>query len=171
MPNVILGNILSGFAAGFLILSGLLRRKRLIYSSQCAESFFLFLAQIAFYQFGAAACLLVSILKNMLLAMGKYGRLALILVLSLTLSLGILCNTGGNVGLLPVAASAIFCISGYLARGDVAIKISISVNLILWCIYSLMIADIVSFAVNTVALVINIFVAVRLALEDHELQS
>ena len=70
-----------------------------------------------------------------------------------------------------VAASAIFCISGYLARGDVAIKISISVNLILWCIYSLMIADIVSFAVNTVALVINIFVAVRLALEDHELQS
>lgn len=161
MSNVILGNILSGFAAGFLILSGILKSARNIYLSQCMESFFLLLAQIAFFQIGAAICLLVSILKNLLLVFGKYGKKSLVTVFLITLVLGVLCNTGGTVGLIPVAASLFFCIGSYFAKRCVAIKLTVAINLFVWCIYSLLISDYVSLFINSVSLVLNVLFVIR----------
>lgn len=155
MPNILVGNILSGFAAGFLILSGALKRARYIYLSQCLESFFLLFAQIAFFQIGAALCLLVSIIRNLLLVFRRYGRFGAISVFVLTLVFGIFYNTGGIVGLLPVAASLFFCISSYFAKKLFAIKLAVSLNLFIWCFYSLLISDFVSLFVNAVALILN----------------
>ena len=170
MSNVLIGNVLSGFAAGFLIISGVLKRARAIYMSQCLESFFLLLAQIAFFQIGAAICLLVSILKNLLIVFGKYGRNAAISVFLLTLVLGVVCNTGGTVGLLPVAASLFFCIGSYFAKKCTAIKLTVAVNLLVWCIYSLLISDYVSLCINAVSFVLNISFVIRERRNTHDPQ-
>ena len=161
MSNVLLGNILSGFAAGFLILSAVLKSARNIYFYQCMESFFLLLAQIAFFQIGAAICLLISILKNLLLVFKKYSKNWAITVFLLTLVFGVLCNTGGTVGLIPVAASLFFCLGSYFAKGCVAIKLTVAVNLFAWCIYSLLISDYVSLLINAVSLVLNLLFVVN----------
>ncbi len=161
MPNVILGNILSAFSAGFLILSAVLKSKKSIYFSQCMESLFLFFAQLAFFQIGAAICLFISIIKNILLYFGKYSRVPMVLVALASFVFGIIYNTGGAIGLIPVAASVLFSISCYFAKKVTGIKLVTAANLALWSIYSFFIIDFVSFTVNGFSLAVNLLYVVK----------
>lgn len=161
MPNVILGNILSGFSAGFLILSAVLKRKKAIYFSQCMESLFLFFAQLAFFQIGAAICLFISIIKNILLYFGKYSRAPMVLVALASFVFGVIYNTGGVIGLIPVAASVLFSITCYFAKSVIGIKLVTASNLALWSIYSFFIFDLVSFIVNGFSLAVNLFYVIK----------
>ena len=161
MPNILLGNILSAFAAGFLIASSLVKAPRFIYLCQCLESLFLLFAQIAFFQLSAAICLLLSILKNLMLIFGKYGKYSMVALAGATALFGVLYNTGGNIGLLPVAASLFFCIGSYFAKKCIGIKSVVSINLFCWCIYSFLICDYVSLVINLVSLILNVLFVIR----------
>ena len=154
LTRIIIGNAVSLFAACFLFASSAGKTVKRIYLLQIFECLILVIAQIIFGAPEAVFALLVSAMRNTLLVMEKYTRTAMLLVAALSFALGILFYSGTLAGLLPPLATSVYSASCYFAKSFTAVKLSLAFNLFVWCIYSFLIFDFVSFSVNLVSLII-----------------
>ena len=149
MPQrIVIGNLISLSGAAFLISSAITENKRRLYLYGVFECILLFIAQLFFGQGAAAVSLLIAAFRNLLLYLERYTRKKVTVFFLLSLVMGLLFNTGGLLGLLPVAASLIFTVSTYYAKSYIKIKISLFFNLFLWTLYSALIFDFASAIVN-----------------------
>ncbi len=74
--------------------------------------------------------------------------------LILTIVAGVLANTRGLVGLLPVFATVEYTICCHYIVGEKATKCSIFVNVLLWVIYSFLICDLSTAVSDTIVLLL-----------------
>ena len=155
LSKIIIGNVLSFVGAIFLSVSCVLKKREYIYLFQSIECMFLVAAQIFFGQLGAAAVLILSTIRNAMLAFGAYSSRSLAILFSLTLIFGLAFNTGGAVGLIPLIASLAYTVTSYYAKSFSKIKLSLLFNLFIWCVYSYIIFDFAGLAVNFVSFVLN----------------
>lgn len=157
MPQkIIIGNLISLSAAVFLFAGSISKKARRVYLFGVFECILLFVAQLFFGQGAAAISLLIAAFRNLLLVLRKYTRPWLLLVFFSTLILGVLFNTGGIVGFLPLFATLIFTVTSYKARGFLNVKLSLLLNLLLWCIYSFLILDLSSTVINVTSIVLTL---------------
>ena len=161
MVDIVFANSLSAVAAVFMSVSCLLRRKTHIYLFQMLECLFLIFAQLVFGQVGAVLSLSVSVIRNLLLVLGRYKRWHMILFTVITLLLGIALNTGGIIGIIPVGAGAIFTVSSFYAEKFAEIKLSLLVNIGLWIVYSAFILDFSTLFMNSVSFALNLASLIR----------
>jgi len=152
--NILIGNLISLSASVFLFLGSAARRVKNLYLFQIFECILLFIAQLAFGQGAAAVSLLIAAFRNFLLLIRRYTAPFFALIFLATLIFGLLFNTGGIVGILPLFATLIYTLTTFLAKGFVKVKLSLILNLSLWMIYSAFILDISSVIINFTSFVI-----------------
>ena len=126
MPQrIIIGNLISLAAASFLFCGAITENAERVYLFGTFECIVLFIAQIFFGQGAAAVSLLIAAFRNLLLFFGRYKRLHFTVVFLLSFILGLVFNTGGFVGLIPVIATMIFNLTSYYAKTYIKIKLSL----------------------------------------------
>ena len=145
------GNLCSFIAACFTLASAWSGDRRRIYLYQAAQCSILAVANVFFASLSGTTTFLLCALRNVLLAYDRFtGRRCALFVGSVAL-LGVLANSRGAVGLIPVLTTAIYTVACLYAKSTRAIKLNLIVNLALWIVYELFILDFVSAAVDLVS--------------------
>ena len=151
---IIAGNLLSFAAACFTAAASWSRDHRRIYLFQAAQCLLLAAANIFFASMSGTITFLFCAIRNCLIARHRFTGKLCAVFLVLLLVLGLAGNNRGIVGLLPVAATALYTAGCYYAVKIRTIKINMIVNLVLFAIYDVFILDLVSAVVDAVSAVL-----------------
>lgn len=147
-------NFLSALAAFFMSLGVLSRTKRGVFICQLFDSLTLGVSQVLLSSFTGAVSLAVGVVRNFVILAGKFTLPIMLVFCFLTVGLGLIFNTGGLFGLIPIIATLVLTVGSYYAEDEREIKFVAMMNLFLWSYYSFMIADYVTGITNlAVALV------------------
>jgi hypothetical protein len=149
--NTLLGNAVSFIAACFTLASSWSRERRKIYLFQAAQCLLLAGANIFFASLSGVTTCLLCALRNLLLAYDRLTKKRCYLLVLLVTAIGAAANNRGLLGLLPVAATAVYSVVCLRAQKTKAIKLNIVLNLLLWAVYDYFILDYVSCAVDSVS--------------------
>ena len=158
---ILIGNALSFLAAMFLFLSSILKRKDKIFIFQFFECVTLAVASFFFGAYAGISTLLLSAVRNVLIAKNKFGKTLMYVFLLLTLILGIITNNRGAVGLMPVIATIQITVCGCVFEGIIETKISIAVNTVIWVVYSFIIKDYSTGIIDSIVLAAAIVSTVK----------
>lgn len=158
---ILIGNALSFLAAMFLFLSSILKRKDKIFIFQFFECATLAVASFFFGAYAGISTLLLSAVRNVLIAKNKFGKTLMYVFLLLTLTLGIITNNRGAVGLMPVIATIQITVCGCVFEGIIETKISIAVNTVIWVVYSFIIKDYSTGIIDSIVLAAAIVSTVK----------
>lgn len=158
---ILIGNALSFLAAMFLFLSSILKRKDKIFIFQFFECVTLAVASFFFGAYAGISTLLLSAVRNVLIAKNKFGKTLMYVFLLLTLTLGIITNNRGAVGLMPVIATIQITVCGCVFEGIIETKISIAVNTVIWVVYSFIIKDYSTGIIDSIVLAAAIVSTVK----------
>lgn len=148
-----IANGISLVAAVFTARSSWAKDAWHIYMYQVAQCLLLAVASIFFHSYAGIVTLLACALRNYLAAIGRLDRKMTALCLLLVLVPGVLLNNRGAVGAIILVANVLYTLGMYLAKGEIAIKLNMIVNLILWILYEAFILDVPSMAADGVGLV------------------
>ncbi len=154
--QLIIGNCISVVAVYFTARSSWSKDTWHIYFYQVLQCLTLAVASFFFNSYTGIISLVICAFRNYLAAIGKLDKKWTLICLSLLVLLGIAVNNRGYVGLLLVATNVIYTVGMYLARKELAIKLNIILNLILWMIYEVFIMDIPSVFSDGVGLVVAV---------------
>lgn len=149
--SMIIGNLISLFAAIFTVAGSWSRDRKKIFLYQAVQCFLLAIANIFFASLSGTTTYALCALRNLLIAHDRFtDKICLAFLVSVT-AIGLISNNRGLIGLLPVLTTAIYTVACFYVRGTKPIKVNIIVNLLLWAIYDIAVRDYVSFAVDTVS--------------------
>ena len=111
MNQIILGNIISFVAAIMLFLSCYTTDTRKIYIYEIAENAILCLSSVVFASWTGLITLALAIFRNILLMKDCYSKKWMVVISVAVAGSGIIVNTKGVIGLLPVIAELEWTIS------------------------------------------------------------
>ena len=135
--NIIIGNIISFVAAVLLGLSCWCKNPKRVFIYQFIENLFLSLSSIVFGSYSAAVSTLLSTAKSLVIVKGRYTKKTMIFFAITIAVLGVLTNTKGPIGLLPVIATFI-------------------INLLIWDVYAFWIKDFSSGIAWAITLIVTV---------------
>lgn len=141
MNQIVLGNMISFAAAVMLFLGCYTTDTNKIYRYQIAENMILCLSSLVFGSYSGMITLSLAIFRNILLMKDKYTKNWMILLSIVITAGGVMVNTKGLVGLLPVIATLVWTVSNYYFRDFLHVKIFLLINIALWTIYFFAIWD------------------------------
>ena len=96
-----------------------------------------------------------SATRNYLASKEKYNLTALVTVFTANAVLGLLLNTGGTVGLIPVVATLFLTVTAYFLHEPHVVRVAVMINIGMWVVYGFLISDYVTAVTNSVAFLIN----------------
>ena len=141
LGNIILGNLISLAAACFMAASCLAKDNRRVFFYQFMECAILAVSSVVFGSLSGALTMALSAARKLITSRGRLTRpLTLFFFLTAVVG-GLMINTRGAVGLLPVIATAEYTICSYRIRSVKGTKYSIFVNVLFWVVYSFLILD------------------------------
>ena len=141
MNQILLGNIISFAAAVMLFLGCYTTDTRKIYIYQIAENAILCLSSVVFGSWTGLITLSLAIFRNILLMKDKYSKGWMIGISIVITVSGILVNTKGAIGWLPILATLIWTIGNYYCQDVLRVKIFLLINIMIWCVYFFIIWD------------------------------
>ena len=157
MPNnIIIGNIISFVAAVLLGLSCWSKNPKRVFIYQFIENLFLSLSSLVFGSYSAAVSTLLSTVKSFIIVKGRYKKKTMIFFVISIAVLGVLTNTKGLIGLLPVIATVQFTYCNYKLTSIKGIKWTFIINLLIWDIYAFWIRDFSSGIAWAITLIVTI---------------
>lgn len=138
---IVIGNLISFAAAVCMLLSAFSPQRNKLFFLQFLECALLALANIFFASYAGVWVLLLSAVRNILVAKEKYNKKIMVIFASLTVILSLLTNNRGLVGLIPMVATVQYTVCSEYIRGILGTKVSMAVNTLFWIIYSAVILD------------------------------
>ena len=144
MNQILLGNCVSFLAAVLLGLASWTKKSNRVFIYQIAENVVLAMSSVVFGSYAAAVSTLLAAARCAVIIKGRYSRLLMTFFAAATFLLGIVTNSRGWLGLLPVIASVEFTVCNYFLTDIKGIKWSLLVNTALWDYYAFAIRDYVS---------------------------
>ncbi len=153
MTNIIIGNIISFIAAIFMAISCAVKKRKTIFYLQALNCFVLAVASVFFGAYAGITTLIISTLRNLIVAHDKYTKPVMYVFLVLTVILGVIANNRGFIGLLPVIATVQYTLCLNLSKGLLFTRISIFVNTAIWVTYSFIIRDFSTACMDSISLV------------------
>ena len=158
--QLIIGNIISLFAAVIMCFSATVQNRRRLYLLQALECGILLLAQLVFGYPSAALVLAIGGIRNIFILLDRYSlRAMLVFVGFIIISFSATFN-GGIVEILPLLATLIFTVGSYFAGGVVSTKLIFAIMLIFWSVYSFIIRDFPTGITNAVSAILAVSTAV-----------
>jgi hypothetical protein len=139
--QIIIGNIISFFAAVLLALTAWTKSEKRTFIYQVGENLVLGISSLVFGSFAAAVTAFLSASRCIVILKGKYTKPVMFLYTVLIVVLGLLTNTKGIIGFLPVIASVEYAMLNYYTSDIRGLKWALIINLALWDFYAFWIKD------------------------------
>ena len=160
--NIIVGNVISLVAGIFIILSMWVNDEKQAYKYQFWNAFILMISSVFFLSWTGVTTMAIAASRN---AMVYKDRLTLnwtIFFIIISIVLGLMVNTMGFVGILPIIAIVQITLCNYYLKSIKPIKISFIVNSAIYIVYFLAILDISSAVIESITAFVGLVALVRL---------
>ena len=160
--NIIVGNIISLIAGIFLILSMWVNDEKEAYKHQFLNAFVLMISSIFFLSWTGVTTMAIAATRNIFVYKDKLTLNWTIFFIVLSVSLGLMVNTMGIIGLLPIIAIVQITICNYMLKTIKWIKLSFIVNEMFYIIYFIAILDFASSAIELFTALVGVYSWVKL---------
>lgn len=156
------GNGISFIAGIFLIVSYCVNDVKKAYKYQFLNAFVLAISSVFFLSWTGVTTLSIASARNAMVYKDRLTFNWTIFFLIVSVVLGVLVNTMGFIGLLPVIAIVQITVCNYALKSIKSIKVSFIVNSLIYIVYFLAILDFTSAAVETITVALGALSLVRL---------
>lgn len=160
--NIIIGNVISFIAGIFIILSMWVNDEKQAYKYQFLNAFILMISSVFFLSWTGVTTMAIAASRNAMVYKDKLTMNWTIFFIVISVVLGLLVNTMGFVGLLPIIAIIQITLCNYYLKTIKPIKIGFIVNSAIYIVYFLAILDFASATIESITALIGVVALVRL---------
>lgn len=167
--NIVIGNAISLVAGIFIILSMWVNDEKQAYKYQFLNAFILIISSVFFYSWTGVVTMAIAASRN---AMVYFDRLTFnwtMFFIAISIVLGLLVNTMGLVGILPIIAIIQISLCNYYLKTIKPIKISFIVNSAIYIVYFLAIWDISSASIESFTAIVGLVSLAKLISSEKNL--
>lgn len=160
--NILVGNAISLVAGVFIILSMWVNDEKQAYKYQFLNAFILMISSVFFLSWTGVTTMAIAATRNAMVYKDKLTFNWTVFFIIISIVLGLLVNTMGFVGLLPIIAIIQITLCNYYLKSIKTIKSSFIVNSAIYVIYFLAILDFSSAVIESITALIGVVSLVRL---------
>lgn len=160
--NIVVGNVISLIAGIFIILSMWVNDEKQAYKHQFLNAFILMISSVFFLSWTGVTTMAIAATRNAMVYKDKLTFNWTVFFIIISIVLGLLVNTMGFVGLLPIIAIIQITLCNYYLKSIKTIKSGFIVNSAIYVIYFLAILDFSSAIIESVTALIGVVSLVRL---------
>ena len=160
--NIVVGNVISLIAGIFIILSMWVNDEKQAYKYQFLNAFILMISSVFFLSWTGVTTMAIAATRNAMVYKDKLTFNWTVFFIIISIVLGLLVNTMGFVGLLPIIAIIQITLCNYYLKSIKTIKSGFIVNSAIHVIYFLAILDFSSAIIESVTALIGVVSLVRL---------
>lgn len=164
--NIIIGNIISLIAGVFIILSMWVNDEKKAYLYQFLNAFILIISSVFFFSWTGVTTMAIAATRNMMVYKDRLTLRWTVFFIVISVVLGLMVNTMGFVGLLPIIAIIQITLCNYYLKTIKSIKTSFIVNSAIYIVYFLAILDFSSAAIESVTALIGVVALFKLIYFD-----
>ena len=170
--NIIIGNLISLIGGFFLILSMWVNDEKKAYKHQFINAFILMISSVFFLSWTGVVTMAIAATRNAMVYKDKLTFKWVVVFIAVSVILGLMVNTLGFIGLLPIIAIVQLSLSNYYLKTIKSIKISFIVNSGIYVVYFLMIYDFSSAVIEGITTFIGLIALFRLLISNsHSLEN
>ena len=166
--NIIIGNIISLIGGFFLILSMWVNDEKKAYKHQFINAFILMISSVFFLSWTGVVTMAIAATRNAMVYKDKLTFKWVVVFIAVSVILGLMVNTLGFIGLLPIITIVQLSLSNYYLKTIKSIKISFIVNSGIYVVYFLMIYDFSSAVIEGFTTLIGLVALLRLLIKSSE---
>ena len=166
--NIIIGNLISLIGGFFLILSMWVNDEKKAYKHQFINAFILMISSVFFLSWTGVVTMAIAATRNAMVYKDKLTFKWVVVFIAVSVILGLMVNTLGFIGLLPIIAIVQLSLSNYYLKTIKSIKISFIVNSGIYVVYFLMIYDFSSAVIEGFTTLIGLVALLRLLIKSSE---
>lgn len=164
--NIIIGNIISLIAGVFIILSMWVNDEKKAYLYQFLNAFILIISSVFFFSWTGVTTMAIAATRNMMVYKDRLTLRWTVFFIVISVVLGLMVNTMGFVGLLPIIAIVQITLCNYYLKTIKSIKTSFIVNSAIYIVYFLAILDFSSAAIESITALIGVVALFKLIYFD-----
>ena len=164
--NIVIGNIISLIAGVFIILSMWVNDEKKAYLYQFLNAFILIISSVFFFSWTGVTTMAIAATRNMMVYKDRLTLRWTVFFIVISVVLGLMVNTMGFVGLLPIIAIIQITLCNYYLKTIKSIKTSFIVNSAIYIVYFLAILDFSSAAIESVTALIGVVALFKLIYLD-----
>lgn len=164
--NIIIGNIISLIAGIFIILSMWVNDEKQAYRYQFWNAFILMISSVFFFSWTGVTTMAIAASRNAMVLKDKLTFKWTIFFIVISIILGLIVNTMGFVGILPIIAIVQITLCNYYLKSIKTIKTSFIVNSAIYIIYFLAILDVSSATIESITALIGLVSLARLIMSE-----
>ena len=154
--NIVIGNVISLIAGVFIILSMWVNDEKKAYFYQFLNAFILMFSSVFFFSWTGVTTMAIAASRNLIVYKDRLTRNWTIFFIIISIALGLIVNTMGFVGLLPIIAIVQITLCNFYLKSIKTIKTSFIVNSAIYVVYFLAIFDFSSAAIESFTALIGI---------------
>ena len=166
--NIIIGNAISLVAGIFIILSMWVNDEKQAYKYQFWNAFILIISSVFFFSWTGVTTMAIAASRNAMVYYDKLTSYWTVFFIVISVVLGLLVNTLGLVGLLPIIAIVQITLCNYYLKSIKTIKTSFIVNSAIYIVYFLAILDFSSAAIESVTALIGLISLTKLIRSENK---
>lgn len=160
--NIVIGNIISLIAGIFIILSMWVNDEKQAYKYQFLNAFILMISSVFFLSWTGVTTMAIAASRNVMVYKDCLTLNWTIFFIIISVVLGLIVNTMGIVGLLPIIAIVQITLCNYYFKTIKLIKIGFILNSAIYIIYFLAIWDFSSAVIESVTAMVGVVALFRL---------
>lgn len=164
--NIVIGNIISLIAGVFIILSMWVNDEKKAYLYQFLNAFILIISSVFFFSWTGVTTMAIAATRNLMVYKDRLTLRWTVFFIVISVVLGLLVNTMGFVGLLPIIAIVQITLCNYYLKTIKSIKTSFIVNSAIYIVYFLAIFDFSSAAIESITALIGVVALFKLIYFD-----
>lgn len=167
MIYIIIGNIIALIASIIMVYSGFLKQKKTILYAQTIQIGLSVLSNIVLGGITGAIINALSCVRNILCYKDKLDLKAKIILISLAITLSLMFNNLGVIGLLPVISTITYILL-MNTKDIIKFKWLIIFTMLMWLIYDLFIKSYTSAIFDFMNIVANIISIIQIGLKNKK---
>jgi len=160
--NIVIGNVISLIAGIFIIISMWVNDEKQAYKHQFLNAFILMISSVFFFSWTGVVTMAIAASRNLMVYKDKLTFRWTVFFIVISIVLGVLVNTMGFVGLLPIIAIVQITLCNYYLKTINKIKIGFIVNSAIYIVYFLAIWDFASAAIESFTAMVGVVALARL---------
>lgn len=160
--NILIGNAISLIAGIFIILSMWVNNEKKAYFYQFLNAFILMISSLFFLSWTGVTTMAIAASRNLMVYKDKLTFGWTIFFIIISIAVGLIVNTMGFIGLLPIIAIIQITLCNYYLKSIKTIKISFIVNSAIYIVYFLAILDFSSTVIESFTAIVGLISLVRL---------
>ncbi|MCR5370867.1 MAG: YgjV family protein [Clostridium sp.] len=160
--RVLIANLIAVLQVTCLTLSTCAPTRRKVYRLQLIECMLSLLIMVVLGAWSGFTTLIIAVYRNWRTMEDKFSAPEMVVTAALTVIIGLMVNTDGFIGLLPIIATVELTAFNHYAKGIRMTKIGILINIMMWGIYAFCLGNIVSGCGEAVSFTAGLISLIRL---------